>query len=575
LFDISKVPFSRYGSYFVWSQDEVTKELFLRDVHGGDEAPSRLFKVEVLKKEALVPFSLVVNETKLTIKTKACNQQGLDEKFPNIKNTIEEFINICISEYNIVHIEGRGLGLRFTAVKTKYDNVLQYETDKWEYHFYSKEIKLMVARQNGNIEMKAPWKIIGNEFIEMDLLPEDGYMHFTIESYKTIWKHKIYDAYKVAQNKVDNEYENWLATMPEVPEKYYGSKLLASYITWSCVVHAEGRLTRNAMFMSKNWMYNIWSWDNCFNALMLGKSHPELALDQLMLFVDNQDESGIYADFINDKFCSFSCCKPPIHAWAYKRLRSKNDYFNKRKNVEMIYKSLSKSTEYWLVNRTRDKNRLPVYNHGNDSGWDNASVFHMGIPVEAPDLAAHLIRQMDILSEMAEELLKHEEAIKWKKKSDEMYDLLIKRLLTKEGFIAISSLDNTNIKNTESLLLRMPIVIGYRMPVSIKNRIVMDFKEKFECKYGLVTEAIGSQLYKKNGYWLGPIWAPVMYLIIDALKECGYGALAADYAGRFCDATLIGGMAENFDPLTAEGLVDPAFTWTSSVFLMLTEEYLV
>jgi len=32
-------------------------------------------------------------------------------------------------------------------------------------------------------------------------------------------------------------------------------------------------------------------------------------------------------------------------------------------------------------------------------------------------------------------------------------------------------------------------------------------------------------------------------------------------------------MAENFDARTAQGLCDPAFTWTSSVFLLLLEEY--
>ena len=62
-----------------------------------------------------------------------------------------------------------------------------------------------------------------------------------------------------------------------------------------------------------------------------------------------------------------------------------------------------------------------MYNHGNDSGWDNASIFHEGVPVESPDLAAHLIRQIDILSDMAVELGLMDEAKKWSKTADEMY----------------------------------------------------------------------------------------------------------------------------------------------------------
>jgi putative isomerase len=32
------------------------------------------------------------------------------------------------------------------------------------------------------------------------------------------------------------------------------------------------------------------------------------------------------------------------------------------------------------------------------------------------------------------------------------------------------------------------------------------------------------------------------------------------------------GMAENFDAITGEGLRDPAYTWTSSVFLIFAHE---
>jgi len=44
-------------------------------------------------------------------------------------------------------------------------------------------------------------------------------------------------------------------------------------------------------------------------------------------------------------------------------------------------------------------------------------------------------------------------------------------------------------------------------------------------------------------------------------------------AHKFMELTLVGGMAENFDPFSGKGLVDPAFTWTSSVFLLLAEQF--
>lgn len=55
--------------------------------------------------------------------------------------------------------------------------------------------------------------------------------------------------------------------------------------------------------------------------------YPELAYAQLKIFIDTQDESGAYPDFVNDKFISYNCIKPPIFAYVYEQLMEKNDYF--------------------------------------------------------------------------------------------------------------------------------------------------------------------------------------------------------------------------------------------------------
>jgi len=414
---------------------------------------------------------------------------------------------------------------------------------------------------------------VGNERIAITFNPDGGDCSFAIESYKTVWTRREYDDYPAAYERVRQHYEQWLQQMTAVPERFESSRRLASYITWSCVVHPEGQLTDYAMYMSKNWMFNIWSWDNCFNALMLSGQRPELALAQLEIFMAHQDRSGIYADFINDKFISFNCCKPPIHAWAFTQMRARNALFNEPVIVARVYDSLKRATNYWLEYRRSDAQHLPVYNHGNDSGWDNASIFHDGIPVEAPDLAAHLIRQIDILSDMAVELELIDEAKHWSETADELYRLLMERLYIDGSFAARYAPEDRIIAQQNSLILLMPLVIGYRLPPELTDRLVQVLVDKFEATYGLCTESKDSHLYKENGYWLGPIWAPVTYLFIDALQNNGYNGLATALANKFMELTLVGGMAENFDPFSGKGLVDPAFTWTSSVFLLLAEQF--
>ena len=75
--------------------------------------------------------------------------------------------------------------------------------------------------------------------------------------------------------------------------------------------------------------------------------------------------------------------------------------------------------------------------------------------------------------------------------------------------------------------------------------------------------------YTPDGYWRGPIWAPSTYLIVDGLRRGGETALDDDIAQRFCRLCAQSGFAENFDALTGDPLRDKAYTWTSSVFLLL------
>jgi hypothetical protein len=62
-------------------------------------------------------------------------------------------------------------------------------------------------------------------------------------------------------------------------------------------------------------------------------------------------------------------------------------------------------------------------------------------------------------------------------------------------------------------------------------------------------------------------------LLVEGVAAAGDSELASEVARRFCGMLNKSGMAENFDALTGQGLRDKAFTWTSSVFLILGHEY--
>jgi glycogen debranching enzyme len=86
----------------------------------------------------------------------------------------------------------------------------------------------------------------------------------------------------------------------------------------------------------------------------------------------------------------------------------------------------------------------------------------------------------------------------------------------------------------------------------------------------LATEHPASDAYSAEGYWRGPIWAPPTIVIVDGLCSIGEVELARTIAQRFCNLCRKSGFAENFNALTGAPLCDPAYTWTSSIFLLLS-----
>jgi glycogen debranching enzyme len=118
----------------------------------------------------------------------------------------------------------------------------------------------------------------------------------------------------------------------------------------------------------------------------------------------------------------------------------------------------------------------------------------------------------------------------------------------------------------------LPLVLGQRLPLPVRRQLVMNV-QRYLTPYGPATEHVHSPLYEDDGYWRGPIWAPSTLLLVDGLRACGETALAAGVARRFCDLARQSGFAENYNARTGEPLRDRAYTWTSSVFLILAHEY--
>ena len=563
--DLRKTPFSRFGSYSViqlgkLKEKESNNLLYFRDIGGGDSNLGYIFQINLIdQNKKPIDYEIQANETEIKL---------IDPK-------TNEKVSIIFPDERRVRFYSKSLSFSFNFILSSYDHINPLSPSTWELHSYTHEMKLKFTLLEGKCNPDLKWDTIQTT---------KGILSFTgvtndvqIERYQCVAKlGKPKLSFEKELILAKKDYEKFLASVPPVKDSLFEKgRALASYITYSSVVHPSGNLNRYAMYMSNNWMTNIWSWDNCFNAIALSKNNEQLALDQLLIFSEVQDESGVLPDFMNNLFCSYACCKPPIQGWAYMKMMSLNDFFLQKEQLIGVFKQLKGIEHYWSTYRTNSSFPLPYYNHGNDSGWDNATPFISGMPVTTPDLPSYLVLLYEALEKISKVLNLCEEEKNYIKKGEQMVKLLIDNLWVDGRFRSYHNVKKSFVDEGDSLIELMPIIISHRLPEKIVSSLVSRLSSaSFLTEFGLATEALDSSYYQENGYWRGPIWAPVMLLIIDGLTKIKKDALAKKLARSFCNTAQNNGMTENFDPKTGKGLVDPAFTWTSSVFICLANEYI-
>jgi glycogen debranching enzyme len=180
---------------------------------------------------------------------------------------------------------------------------------------------------------------------------------------------------------------------------------------------------------------------------------------------------------------------------------------------------------------------------------------------------------MDTLADIATALGDDRQSEEWNGRSQRILDMLLDQLWRGDRFVA-RRVGSTEDIESSSLLTRIPVVLGSRLPTDVFQALAEDIgSDEFLTASGLATESIRSVAYESDGYWRGPVWAPSTMLIVDGLARGGNSDLSGRIADAFCSNVARSGMAENFDALSGRGLRDRAYSWTASVFLTLASQY--
>lgn len=545
-FELAHVPFSCAGAYL--SFNRLTRErarelgkapaLYLRTVHGGVDMRDReLFRVELLRHGKPVAAREVASAEVLRLEAGGGR------------------VEICFQDAKVIRFRGNGVGLRLSATTAAYDYALPVG-GRWMVNLFRARIQLMLTALAGNLRVHAPWRLPKSEFVIVEMSGPSW--ELALEEFQAAWQPRDHaESFDSCVRSVRRAFDRWRGDAPE----------LAAYVQWASLVAPQGHFHRPAMLMSKNWMLNVWSWDHCFNALALARRHPDLAWDQFLIPFDHQHRTGMLPDAVNDTEVIWNFTKPPIHGWTLRWLLRHSRAVTPDR-LRAIYPKLVRWTNWWLEHRDDDRDGIPQYNHGNESGWDNASVFDGGPPVEAPDLAAYLVVQMDTLAEIAARLGRASEAARWSARADELSKRLLRYSWRGDGFVAPRSGTHDTSETAQCLLNFMPLILGRRLPPTVRRKLVAGVKRHLTA-HGLATEHPQSPHYEPDGYWRGPVWAPATLLLAEGLRAAGATRLAETVARRFCRTCEQSGFAENFDALTGAGLRDRAYTWTASVYQLL------
>lgn len=564
--NLMEVPFSTRGSYLAVSYlegkfqgKEVETGLYLRTVHGSAKSSFLARITPVHEKKAL--------------------QYTYEAKPQNIRiHTEYGEAGIAFADDKTMVFNGDvDLELDFMSEGTMFTFAQPWKSGDRDFYLvncFNGNSRYMLRAGEGTITLDQKWSVSTAEYCRLLLGAGTGERYtVTLEENFEDWMDRglDYDYEEVVNNSL-HQFMEFYRSMPTVPAEYEEAALVAAYVDWASIVSPCGVLQRESMFMSKNWMCNVWSWDHCFNAMALAYNNPKEAWDQFMVMFDFQKESGNIPDSVNDAVVINNYCKPPIHGWTLKKLMKIMD-LSKEQLLE-AYEKLSRWTNWWLNCRDENGDGLCEYTHGNDSGWDNATAFSQLPPVTLPDLNAFLVLQMDVLADVAEKLGYMSDVDMWKTRSERMMQRMLDVLFRDDRPAALAGFDMKQVE-TDSLILYLPIILGDKLPEKIRRNMTESIKsEKFNTKYGLATESIKSSAYEADGYWRGPIWAPSTMIILDGMRECGENEFVQEITHKFCRMVQKSGCAENFDALTGCGLRDRAYTWTASVMLVMAHEYL-
>jgi hypothetical protein len=562
-FDLGAIPFSRAGSLLTIGKRETTASSRLSLTTVAKSAITYRYQAGPSWSHEIADFMLLREGKELGYSFRATPQR--------IKIDGEGLNGfIAFSDEKTLYVELEGTDLYLLAPRS-FSWRLQESAERFKAFDFASGLHWVVTANSGTMldaEPKPPLAPLENGLLIKGKVIRVS-LRFTSEE---TTDSSVAEA-QTEINALEREFADWMKGVPRVPKAHERAAKTAWFLFWNLQVSSAGGYTRQTILSSKRSMSQIWSWDNCFNALAVAAWDPHLAWEQLFVILDHQRPDGLLPDAVNDLQPVFGFNKPPVWGWTVSKLLTFTQSDQRLGYLKEAYPRISRFHRWWFDHRDLSGDGLPWYLSGNDSGWDNATIFDGGWPVQSPDLTAHLILDAEALASMADELGLPAESASWHEQATRMIDGFHRRFVRNNELIVYLLKPQGEVEaSSSSLLTRIPILLGKRLAPVVREHILADLSSErsFLAASGPASESLASPRYEPNGYWRGPVWGPSTLLIYDGLLQCGEMLLAKEIARRFCDTCArVAEFRENYDARTGAGQYDTGMTWSAAEFLLL------
>jgi putative isomerase len=310
-------------------------------------------------------------------------------------------------------------------------------------------------------------------------------------------------------------------------------------------------------------------WDSCFHVVGLEHLNTKIAADGLRIMVENQQPDGEIPQFVCPTWVRpGGASQPPLIAWAAWRLYQRT---KDRKLLDDIYGPVGKSVDWWLTKRDPDGNGLAEYSEPVASGWDDSPRFDEG-KIEGVDLNAYLVREMRILSQIAQLQGKAAEAKRWHDRAEALAQRIVDRMYDRDANIFRDLRADTHaFVGLLTPASFMPLWVGVPLPEEKARAMIEKYllnPDLFFGPYPFPVVAYNDPKYKPDQWWRGPIWPNIAWAMTEVLGQYGYQAQRRQAIER-----LVGMMAANteiaelYNSQTGQPHDAPDHSWSCAAFI--------